>query len=65
MRYKVIHRILTENGWIIVRQKGSHVQYKKAGESFLTTVPNQNGRDISIGVLSKLEKGTGLSFKKR
>lgn len=62
MTFKEADKILRNNGWQVVRVKGSHYQYKKAGVDFLATLPYHTGKDLSIGVLKKLEKGTGLSF---
>ena len=63
MTYKKVTKILTKNGWKLVRTKGSHAQFKKQGVAFVATVPNHNGKDLSIGVLKQLEKGTGLSLR--
>ena len=65
MTYKETDRLLRKDGWVLVRtSKGSHYQYKKAGCAYLATVPNHGGKDISIGVIRSLEKGTGLSLLK-
>lgn len=65
MGFREVDAILRQNGWVIVRITGSHYQYKKENCSFGAAVPRHCNRDISIGVLRKLEKGTGLSFRKR
>ncbi|MCC3359625.1 type II toxin-antitoxin system HicA family toxin [Bacillus sp. REN16] len=65
MTFKKVEKILIKNGWIKVRTSGSHVQFKKEDINFLATVPNHGGKDISVGVLTSLEKGTGLSLKNR
>ena len=62
MTYRQVDKILKSNGWQLVRVKGSHHQYKKAGVDFCASVPNHSGKDLSIGVLKGLERGTGLSF---
>lgn len=64
MTFRKVKKILTKNGWSLVRTKGSHAQFKKTGMNFVATVPNHGGKDISIGVLKQLEKGTGLSLIK-
>lgn len=63
MTFQKVRKILIQNGWKLVRTKGSHFQFKKQGVDFLATVPNHGGRDISIGVLKQLEKRTGLSLR--
>lgn len=64
MTFKKVEKILVKNGWVRVRTNGSHVQFKKEGFNFVATVPYHGSKDISIGVLLHLEKGTGLSFRK-
>ena len=60
MTSRVAMSILKKNGWVLVRTKGSHNQFKKPGNSYLATVPKHPGKEISIGVLSDLRKGTGI-----
>ncbi|MRH43343.1 addiction module toxin, HicA family [Aquibacillus halophilus] len=58
-------KIAQKNGWIHVRTSGSHAQFKKVGINFVATVPIHGNKDLSIGVLKSLEKGTSLSLRKR
>ena len=60
--FKKIEKTLFTNGWRCVRINGSHYQYKHPDISGTITVPNHNGKDLSIGVVKNLEKLTGLSF---
>lgn len=62
MTFREIKKILKANGWVLIRVSGSHHQYRKTGCPNSITVPNHNGRDLTIGVLKDLEKKTGLSF---
>ncbi len=62
MTFKEADKILKNNGWKIVRVSGSHYQYKKPGVDNVATVPCHSNKDISIGVLKSIEKGTGLSL---
>jgi len=63
MVYREIDRILRRNGWVLVRSKGSHFQYRKPGNPFVATVPNHGNKDLSPGVIVSLERGTGLSLR--
>ena len=63
MRFKDVERKLKKSGWKLVRVCGSHYQYQKENCSKTVTIPNHNGRDLSIGVLKSLEKSTGLSLR--
>jgi predicted RNA binding protein YcfA (HicA-like mRNA interferase family) len=51
---------LTADGWMIVRQKGSHIQLKKEGIQKLITVPNHGSRELSIGVVQSIKKIAGF-----
>lgn len=51
---------LTDAGWRIVRQKGSHVQLKHDKQSGLVTVPHPK-RDLPIGTLKSIERQSGVN----
>ena len=65
MTFKKVVKILRQDGWVFVRSKGSHFHFKKEGVKKIATVVYHAGKDVSIGVLKNLEKGTGLSLKSR
>jgi len=67
VNYDKVLRALKRNGWIVVRQKGSHIRLHKriATEVLKLTVPAHN--PIKISTLSHILKHAGLSvteFKK-
>ena len=43
MKYKQFHRFLKENGWVELRQRGSHVLYVKADHPRPIPVPLHTG----------------------
>jgi predicted RNA binding protein YcfA (HicA-like mRNA interferase family) len=55
-------RALARNGWALVRTRGSHQTWSKAGY-INVTVPVHAGKDLKRGLLSALLKQTGLSEK--
>ena len=63
MTFRNINNILLDNGWSLIRVAGSHYQYKKAGFPYPVTLPNHNGKDISIGVIKDIEEMTGLTLR--
>lgn len=63
MLFRKVNKILEANGWKLIRIVGSHYRYEKVGFESIT-VPNHNGRDLSIGVLKDLERKTGLSLRR-
>jgi predicted RNA binding protein YcfA (HicA-like mRNA interferase family) len=52
--------ILRKLGFEMVRQRGSHQQFKDANGRF-TTVPFHKGRDISPPLLRKIAKDIGMT----
>ena len=58
---KEVCKILEQNGFQVVRQKGSHiVMQKKAGETTIT-VPVPNHSEIKIGTLQSIIRQSKLS----
>ena len=43
MKYKQFHRLIQQEGWVAVRQRGSHVLYSKEGCSKIIPVPLHTG----------------------
>ena len=53
-------KILEQHGWKVIRVNGSH---HRMGKGVLrTTVPVHGKRDLGKGLLSALEKQTGVKF---
>ena len=61
--FKKIEKIIAADGWVLVRVNGSHYQYKHPANPNTITIPNHNGKDLSIGVIKNLENTTGLSLR--
>lgn len=53
--------ILVSLGFVEVRQRGSHKQFRNAGGK-CTTVPFHQGRDISPILLRQIAKDIGLTL---
>jgi predicted RNA binding protein YcfA (HicA-like mRNA interferase family) len=55
-------RLLETIGFVAVRQRGSHVQYRHpSGRA--TTVPMHKGRDIAPPLLRQIAKDIGLTIE--
>jgi predicted RNA binding protein YcfA (HicA-like mRNA interferase family) len=52
--------ILTALGFVCVRQRGSHMQFRHA-DGRATTVPDHGGRDISPTLLRKIAHDIGIT----
>jgi predicted RNA binding protein YcfA (HicA-like mRNA interferase family) len=55
-------RVLQNLGFDLIRQKGSHCQFKH-GDGRQTTVPNHRGRDISPFLLRQIAKDIGMTIE--
>ena len=51
-------RKLEDDGWIIVAQRGSHVQLKHTGKPGRVTVPHPR-RDLPIGTVRSIYRQAG------
>jgi len=57
MRDKDLLKLLKKNGWRLIRINGSHHILQKGEQTM--TVPI-HGKDVPVGLLSKILKETGL-----
>lgn len=61
MKVKEILRILTDEGWVIVRQKGSHRQLKHPTKEGTVTVAGKLSDDIAKGTEASTRRQAGLN----
>ena len=54
---------LKAEGWLLVRSKGSHAQYRHPTRPALVTVPMHPG-DLPLGTLKSIEKQAGLKLRR-
>lgn len=59
MRVRELEQILREDGWYVVKQVGSHRQYKHPVKSGKVTVPIHSG-DLDKGTVNSILKQAGL-----
>ena len=52
--------LLVERGFVCIRQRGSHMQFRHA-DVRATTVPDHGCRDISPSLLRKIARDIGVS----
>ena len=60
LKPREVCRILEKMGFAMVRQRGSHMQYRHA-DGRGTTVPNHPGRDISPILLRQIARDIGTT----
>ncbi|MGD1014737.1 MAG: type II toxin-antitoxin system HicA family toxin [Acidimicrobiales bacterium] len=56
MKVRDILRILKDEGWVQVRQTGSHRQFHHPTRRGVVTVKRHTSRDLSPGVVSSIMK---------
>ncbi len=60
LKVREIIRQLEENGWVLVRQRGSHRQFKHSEKANLITVRGNLGDEVAPGTLQSILKKSGL-----
>lgn len=59
-------RILEKDGWYLVRQRGSHRQYRHATKPGLATVSGHKmNDDVPVCLLRSIESQAGIQFPRR
>jgi predicted RNA binding protein YcfA (HicA-like mRNA interferase family) len=54
-------RVLEENGWVLVRTKGSHHAYQKPDNEATIIVPVHGNKDLKRGTQHGIMKDAGLT----
>jgi predicted RNA binding protein YcfA (HicA-like mRNA interferase family) len=62
LKPREVSRILENLGFVEIRQRGSHKQYRHA-DGRGTTVPFHSGRDISPFLLRQIAKDIGMNVQ--
>ncbi|MBK6660894.1 MAG: type II toxin-antitoxin system HicA family toxin [Proteobacteria bacterium] len=60
MKVAEILKLLQQDGWFQVAQKGSHRQLKHASKAGRVTVPGKPGDDLAPGTQNSILKQAGL-----
>jgi predicted RNA binding protein YcfA (HicA-like mRNA interferase family) len=61
LKPREVMKILEQLGFVVVRQRGSHIQYRHP-DGRGTTVPFHGGREISPILLRQIAKDIGLTI---
>ena len=59
MKVKVVVKRLKESGWVLVRRKGSHRQFKHPNRKGLVTVPGKPSDELAPGTVGSIFKQAG------
>lgn len=61
MKVKQVLKLLKQDGWFLVAQKGSHKQYKHPKKAGRVTVPDHGqNKDLAKGTENSILKQAGL-----
>ena len=65
MKVREVQHILSENGFVIARRKGSHRIYKGSvrGKTRIVVVPGKPGSNIPNGTLASIRRQAGLGSR--
>ncbi len=53
-------RALEQNGWVMVRCRGDHRQFRRKGNRYVITVAGHLHDDVPAGTLKNIERLSGL-----
>ena len=65
MKFDELFKILKDDGWFEVRQRGSHVIMQHPTKKEQLTVPYHAGREVKKGLLSAIFKQANIKTTKR
>jgi predicted RNA binding protein YcfA (HicA-like mRNA interferase family) len=60
MKVREIIRVVEDDGWILVRTRGSHRHFKHPSKPGLVTIAGHPGVDMPKGTLNSVLKQAGL-----
>jgi predicted RNA binding protein YcfA (HicA-like mRNA interferase family) len=60
MKVRDVLRLLADDGWVQVSQRGSHRQFKHPDKPGKVTVPGQMSDDLPTGTLRSVLRQAGL-----
>jgi predicted RNA binding protein YcfA (HicA-like mRNA interferase family) len=60
MRVRDAIELIEEDGWHLVRTRGSHRQYKHPSKPGLVTIPGKLSKDLPSGLQRSILKQAGL-----
>jgi predicted RNA binding protein YcfA (HicA-like mRNA interferase family) len=60
MKVRAVIKMIEDDGWFIVRTKGSHRQFKHKVKSGLVTIAGKPNDDLAPGTLNSVLRQAGL-----
>lgn len=59
-KFREVRKALRKAGWVHVRTKGAHEQWRSPSGSAVVTVSGQDNKDVPVGTLKSIRQVTGL-----
>lgn len=60
MKVRDVIKLIEDDGWVLVRQRGSHRHYQHAVKPGTTTVAGNLGDEMKAGTLASVLRQAGL-----
>jgi predicted RNA binding protein YcfA (HicA-like mRNA interferase family) len=60
MKVREVVAVLERNGWVLVRQRGSHRNYRRPDSPVVVTVAGKRSETIRPGTLAHIRRTSGL-----
>ena len=60
MKVREAIKLIEEDGWFLVRTKGSHRQYKHSTKPGLVTIAGKPSDELALGTRNSIVKPAGL-----
>lgn len=60
VKVREVIRMLEQEGWRLVRQRGSHRQFKHPFRQGVVTIAGRGGADLPIGTLMSIFRQAGI-----
>jgi len=60
MKVRAVIRLIEDDGWFVVRTKGSHRQFKHRGKPGLVTIAGKPNDELAPGTLNSILRQAGL-----
>lgn len=60
MKVRALVRLLEQDGWVAVRQRGSHRVFRHPRKPGILVVPMHSAQDVNPGTLQAIVKKAGL-----
>jgi predicted RNA binding protein YcfA (HicA-like mRNA interferase family) len=65
MKVKEVIKMIEQDGWFMIRRRGSHRQYRHNYKKGLVTVAGHLNDDLAKGTLNSVLKQAGLKYGRK